>query len=235
MIQPIPKPKSGAAFGKLSVINNYTQGGRCKLRVRCACGAMLDINLSEWTVKKSCRPCETEPVDALRREYIGHSQNGAVFSSNREHRWHLWRRFEPGVPLNQMVAFIGLNPSTADEIKNDNTITRCIHYAERWGFGGLSMLNAFAFRATNPGVMKATANPIGEENDIAILTIAKQVGQVVCCWGNHAKFQDRGTQVEQLLRRAGLKLHVLKINKDGSPAHPLYLRADQQPFEWTIE
>lgn len=46
--------------------------------------------------------------------------------------------------------FIGLNPSTADESKDDPTIRRCIRFAKDWGYGGLLMMNAFAFRATDP-------------------------------------------------------------------------------------
>jgi sec-independent protein translocase protein TatC len=33
--------------------------------------------------------------------------------------------------------FIGLNPSTADEVKNDPTVRRCINFAITWGYGGL--------------------------------------------------------------------------------------------------
>jgi hypothetical protein len=31
---------------------------------------------------------------------------------------------------------IGLNPSIADETKNDPTIIRCIDFAKTWGYGG---------------------------------------------------------------------------------------------------
>ena len=51
------------------------------------------------------------------------------------------------------MAFIGLNPSTADETADDPTIRKCIKYAKAWGFGGLLMLNVYSFRATNPDDM----------------------------------------------------------------------------------
>ena len=60
---------------------------------------------------------------------------------------------------------IGLNPSTADEVTDDPTVRRCINYAKAWGYAGLCMTNLFAYRATDPVVMKAVAEPIGPDND----------------------------------------------------------------------
>lgn len=40
-------------------------------------------------------------------------------------------------------------------------------------------------------------------------------------------------QVMNLLRRLAIRPHALKLNGDGSPGHPLYLRGDARPFEVT--
>jgi hypothetical protein len=37
------------------------------------------------------------------------------------------------------VAFIGLNPSTADEAKDDPTVRRCLRFAFDWGFALFSI------------------------------------------------------------------------------------------------
>lgn len=71
----------------------------------------------------------------------------ARFSPDRVYRYDLVRDWDT---RQQVVAFIGLNPSTADESEDDPTIRRCIRYARDWGYGGIVMLNAFAFRATDP-------------------------------------------------------------------------------------
>jgi hypothetical protein len=68
--------------------------------------------------------------------------------------------------------FIGLNPSTADEKEDDPTIKRCINYSKKWGYGGLCMVNLFAFRATDPSDLKAFHEPIGLENDKWIKRLA---------------------------------------------------------------
>ncbi|MFT5339274.1 MAG: hypothetical protein ACI9IO_001010 [Cyanobium sp.] len=44
----------------------------------------------------------------------------------------------------EMVAFVGLNPSYADESINDPTIRRSINFAKEWGSEGTYMLNAYA-------------------------------------------------------------------------------------------
>jgi hypothetical protein len=155
--------------------------------------------------------------------------SGATFSPCRKYRYKLWRIWDDSLP---MVAFIGLNPSTADETKNDPTITRCINYAKKWGYGGMYMMNIFAFRATDPNVMKAEKRPIGPENDYHLYDIAKSVESVVCSWGNHGSHADRSEFVTSRLFD-DMKLHCLGTNKSGEPKHPLYLKADLEPIEFS--
>lgn len=73
----------------------------------------------------------------------------AILSEDRKYRYVLSRIWDESKP---MVMIIGLNPSTADETKNDPTIIRCIDFAKSWGYGGVYMLNLFAFRATLPKI-----------------------------------------------------------------------------------
>jgi hypothetical protein len=108
---------------------------------------------------------------ALEIEGDGKQFSGAVFSPDQKYRYVLWREWS-GHPRRLVV--IGLNPSTADATKNDPTVTRCINFAKREGCGGMIMLNLFAFRATDPGVMMEAADPVGPENDKYILAHASR-------------------------------------------------------------
>jgi len=125
-----------------------------------------------------------------------------------------------------------LNPSTADERVLDPTCARARDYAERWGYGALLVTNVFAWRATYPGEMKSARDPVGRENDAAILRAAHQAQLVVCAWGNHGRHLARSNAVLRLLRGAGIALHVLRLNGSGEPAHPLYLPAKLRPQAW---
>ena len=148
---------------------------------------------------------------------------GAEFSPCRTWRYALWRRWDWQGYANQ-VMFIGLNPSTADETEDDPTIRRCINFAKSWGYDGLLMMNAYAFRATDPRKMKAAADPIGPGNDEALAYRAKQVGLVVVAWGAHGT-PEREKRVCNVIAR---QIQCLGKTKTGRPKHPLYLRADTQ-------
>ena len=145
---------------------------------------------------------------------------GAQFSDCRKYRYVLWRIWDEH---KDCVVFIGLNPSTANEIEDDPTIRRCIGYAKDWGFGGLYMLNLFAFRATNPKELKRASFPIGFTNNRNLI-IYSDLRLTVACWGTQGTFMNRDKGVIELLGRE--KLSCLGITKEGHPKHPLYLRRD---------
>lgn len=161
-------------------------------------------------------------------------KSGANFSPCRTWRYALHRIWdeEKGV-----VMWLGLNPSTADETRDDPTIRRCMNFARDWDYGGIFMLNLFAFRATDPAVMKHAEDPIGPENFRVIQEYHEVAGLTVAAWGVHGAFMDQGLAVSRLerigptakTRYLGDDLWCLAITKDGHPAHPLYQRADLKP------
>ncbi len=155
--------------------------------------------------------------------------SGAQFSACRRWRTLLWRRWDAARPV---ANFLMLNPSTADERVLDPTCARARDYAERWGYGALLVTNVFAWRATDPGGMKAAADPVGLGNDAAILRAARHAQLVVCAWGNHGLHLARSDAVRRLLHGAGVALHVLRLNANGEPAHPLYLPGRLRPRPW---
>ena len=85
----------------------------------------------------------------------------ATFSNCRKYRYSLSRIWDK---KKKLVLFIGLNPSTANEEVDDPTIRRCVNYVQNWGYGGLMMVNLFAYRVTLPSGLKKVKYPIGEDN-----------------------------------------------------------------------
>lgn len=86
--------------------------------------------------------------------------NTCTFSPCRTYRYSLVHEWDRDLPR---VAFIMLNPSTADENALDPTLRRCLGFARSWGYGSFEIGNVFAFRATDPKAMKAAADPFGPE------------------------------------------------------------------------
>lgn len=160
-------------------------------------------------------------MDRQQEMFRGTMASSATFSPCEQYRYLLSREWDLVKPA---VAFIGLNPSTADETADDPTVRRCINYAKGWGFGALRMLNIFAFRATDPKVMKAEHYPVGPSNDLHIESVAREVSMIVCAWGGHGGHRCRDLDVIKLL--SGFDLKCLSITKGGRPGHPLYLRKD---------
>ena len=151
----------------------------------------------------------------------------AVLSECRAYRYALWRKLREG---GNYVNFIGLNPSTADEFRDDHTIRRCVGFARRWGFDAICMTNLFAFRATDPMVMKTVIEPVGIDNDKWLLEIAESASLVVAAWGTHGRYLDRDARVKELLRH---RLFCLGKTNNGFPLHPARLPNDLKPVPFT--
>lgn len=146
------------------------------------------------------------------------------------YRYELTRSWDATKPT---VAFIMLNPSTADAAEDDPTIRRCIGFASRWGFGELRVYNLFALRATDPQALWAHADPFGPDFE-KWAKKPRECDKVVVAWGT---FGDKGRNAARGRCFArdhlhGVELWALAINADGSPRHPLYVRADQPLTRW---
>ena len=154
------------------------------------------------------------------------TRTGAVFSPCGRYRYKLWRVWDPDLPLG-CVMFLMLNPSTATDAEDDPTIRRCIGYARSWGYGGLYIGNLFAYRATDPTALQRVDQPVGPDNDQALLEMMAQCGLVVAAWSNHgAKY---GRRVREVLGLVEQPLYCLRPLRSGHPAHPLYQRKDIRP------
>ncbi|MBN2760533.1 MAG: DUF1643 domain-containing protein [Rhodobacteraceae bacterium] len=166
----------------------------------------------------------------ITRSFVkGDAPSVAVYSDCECYRYLLTREW---APKQGRALFIMLNPSTATEVQNDPTVERCERRARALGFGAFRVCNIFAFRATDPRVMRAAADPVGPDNDTAILDSLAWADRVICAWGNHGAHLGRGAQVETLLRGAGVPLFHLGLSKDGHPKHPLYIGYKVQPKPW---
>jgi hypothetical protein len=159
----------------------------------------------------------------------GDAQSVATYSPCLAYRYALTRAWDKDA---KRALFIMLNPSTATEVQNDPTVERCERRARALGFGAFRVTNIFAFRATDPKVMRAQADPIGPLNDAAITEGTAWADSILCAWGSHGAHLDRGAAVTALLRQTGLPLWHLGLTKAGAPKHPLYISYSQKPELW---
>lgn len=136
------------------------------------------------------------------------------------------------------VVFVMLNPSTADAFKPDNTVSRCIEFARRWGADVVEVVNLFAFRSTYPKDLRTAADRgDGPENDGEILTACRGATRVIAAWGRGGEAYGRDVSVRSRLASACIDLEALRLTADGVPMHPLargksWIPYDVVPEKW---
>jgi hypothetical protein len=160
-------------------------------------------------------------------------ESSAAFSECGTYRYRLDRRWNETLPP---LAFGMLNPSTADEIRNDATIERCERRARLLGFGSLIVWNLFAYRTVSPRILKSHHNPVGPENDDFIRDILLEVkvrdGTVIVGWGSHGIFQNRNEDALRLADHVNVHLYCLGVTNSGQPRHPLYIPYESRAVRW---
>jgi len=156
------------------------------------------------------------------------NRSGAIFGPDREYRYRLHRTWNTE---KLTVAFIMLNPSTADETANDPTVRRCIGYAKDWGYGTLLVGNIFALRSTDPKQLYEHTAPVGPDNDDHLQSINETAERTIAAWGTYGSLRDRGIAVTKMLEG----LQALNVTKHGHPNHPLYQPRNAEIQPYTVE
>lgn len=160
----------------------------------------------------------------------------AVISDDGVYRYELERGWDPGaMPLVCCM----LNPSTADHQVDDPTIQALIHFAKLWGYGGLLIVNLFAFRSSSPTVMMSADDPVGPENQDRLEKLLKRAAelqaQVLVAWGNDGGFEGGDQRFIARAAEHGVDLVCLGQTQHGHPKHPMArglhrIPRDQQPI-----
>lgn len=144
---------------------------------------------------------------------------GARLSGCGSYRYTLWRMWDDS---ERTVAFVCLNPSTADAEIDDPTLRRCIGFAKSWEFGSVIIVNLFAYRSTNPGVLVKIHDPVGPENPFWLTRAWTSCSLAIAAWDNRGELLGRDFAVRQIMPY----MKCLAINKSGQPKHPLYVRGN---------
>ncbi|HET7326968.1 MAG TPA: DUF1643 domain-containing protein [Nocardioidaceae bacterium] len=171
-----------------------------------------------------------DPADTLRTAWLSDESPEPLY------RWTLHRRTGSG----EVLTFIMLNPSTADALADDPTITKCLGFAARLGFSGIQVVNLYPWRATKPADLwsarRAGADITGGRKGNGILEdalrdAARDDRLMLAAWGANAAKDPARVKWLCSLPGAG-RLHALSITRDGHPGHPLMLPYSCIPIRW---
>lgn len=154
----------------------------------------------------------------------------AVLSPCGQYRYRLTRTWDDRC---RHLLFIMLNPSTADALVDDATIRVCMGRAMRMVCGGITVVNLFAYRATQPHEMLLAADPVGPDNNEHILrALSEEPKRVIAAWGANGGHRGRAASVKQLCGLHRTPLYCLGTTQDGSPRHPLRIAYSVEPQVW---
>lgn len=158
----------------------------------------------------------------------------AVLSECKTYRYRLSREFAPG----RTMMMIMVNPSTADDTVDDQTIRKCVGFAERAGFGRLIVGNKFAHRSAEVADLRHVKDPIGPENDHHLREMMSSADTVVVGWGALSKIPEalrsRWKDIVRMADDAGHELQTIGINADKHPTHPQITGYEVPITKWDV-
>lgn len=149
-----------------------------------------------------------------------HWANGATFDRTGKYRYRLWRTWNDRLPN---AAIVMLNPSAANQSVDDPTIRSCIRIAGALSFGGIEVVNLFAYCTAHPRQLRNVRAPIGKENDRYITEACASSASVIVAWGNYGDWLNRDEEVIALLNEYSWLPFCFGTTNRGEPRHPLYL------------
>lgn len=153
----------------------------------------------------------------------------ALYGGPQEcYRYRLHRIWDDTLPT---LMWLMMNPSVATEYGDDRTVAKCQRYARAWGYGAMFVGNSFGYRCTDQKRLLEVPDPVGPDNDAALLDMAQKADKVILAYGSptHPSLRLRGNEVALSLHRAGIELSVMRLSKGGRPEHPLYLPSALTP------
>lgn len=132
-----------------------------------------------------------------------------------------------------------LNPSTADDRKDDRTITTLRALCTNNGYGSFTVCNVFGVRATDPSELKPLFSSGfdlwgGRTMVLRRSVLMREADDIIVAWGNKdiswAGFEP-GDTLAQVMEFTDTPLCFGK-NKNGTPKHPLYLPYDTKTVSY---
>ena len=146
-------------------------------------------------------------------------------------------RYVLGKYTNRPLIFFGINPSTANAEKNDNTISIIEHVCEMKQYDGYLMLNIYPLRATKIDSRFHTVcdSKISECNLKYISEKIYDGAEVVAAWGTHIcdreYFLNILESINGIIKDKKAKWICLCKTKHGHPHHPTRLAYSKMTFE----
>lgn len=158
-----------------------------------------------------------------------------VFSGCGLYRYLLEHDFGGRGPV---ISLGMVNPSDADDKKNDHTMTKVDGFAIRLGASKVKVWNKYAFIDKDVTALRTASDPVGPENDAYISQAIRDADIHIVAWGPLSKLpkplRSRWRSVVAVLSTAGAKPMCWGTALDGHPRHPLMLAYATPLVPWEV-
>jgi hypothetical protein len=159
----------------------------------------------------------------------------AIISDCGTYRYRLERNVG-GLHGGKTIAFVMVNPSTADAEADDATIRKVKGFTARMGGSRVIVGNLFAYRATDISALKTAPDPVGPENNDHLRQILRDADTCVVAWGALSKLPRslrlRWYGFANMAQSLGVRLSCLGVAKDGHPLHPCMIGYERPVLDW---
>lgn len=149
----------------------------------------------------------------------------AIISPCGQYRYRLDRRID--MHSRRVIAWIMVNPSTADAVVDDQTIKKVIGFSAANGFGHAIVGNLFAYRSTDVAALATATDPVGPDNDAHLRYILADADTLVFAWGAGnklpASLRNRWRAMANMAKEVKFSPYCLGTCNDGHPRHPQML------------
>lgn len=168
----------------------------------------------------------------------------AYMSADRAFRWSLKRWWEDGEGL---ICWVMLNPSVADETRDDPTLRRVIHFSRAWGYQALEIVNLYPLVTPYPEKLRGWIDDdLGSKEDrhanaSVVRRAMKEAGKVMAAWGAHPwAYEWSEYVIFDSWDGPTPALYCLDETAQGFPKHPLArgrhrVPDNAQPVLWREE
>lgn len=150
--------------------------------------------------------------------------SSATISSCGTYRYNLHRSVQSH-GFNASVIMV--NPSTADADTDDATIRKLKGFAKEFQWADFTVVNKFAYRATDVNELRDASDPVGPANDGYIMDALLRTNITVVAWGSLKKLPMplwlRWRRIWEMAQQLERSLYCLGTCADGHPKHPLML------------
>ena len=137
-------------------------------------------------------------------------------------------RYALGINGKNPIYVMGVNPSTATNLKPDRTISKVMKHARILGHDGFVMINLYPQRATCPDDLDLNINKVIEKKNQKIIDglMAEQKNpHIIAAWGlpilKRSYLMEALRRIEYSIRHHSPRwFHLGSLTKYGHPRHP---------------